>query len=124
MNASPRTDTCDTPDCETELLAPEVDIFETPEAFVIEAEMPGVSKENLEITLDGAELTVTGRRLATSDSGEAVWRERSAGDFQGTFELDPVIDTTRIVARINQGVLTVTLPKHERAKPQTIVVAS
>jgi HSP20 family protein len=124
MNTSSQTAANDAPDCATEFLAPEVNIFETPEAFVIEAEMPGVSKENLEITLDGADLTVTGRRPAAANSGETVWRERSAGDFQGTFELDPVIDTTRIVARINQGVLTVTLPKHERAKPQTIVIAS
>jgi len=124
MNTSPQTAARNAGDCATEFLAPEVDILETPEAFVIEAEMPGVSKENLEITLDGGELTVTGRRPVTASSDEALWRERRVGDFQGTFELDPVIDTARIVARIIQGVLTVTLPKHERAKPQTIVIAS
>jgi HSP20 family protein len=124
MNTSAQTAACDTQDCPPEFLAPEVDIFETPEAFVIEAEMPGVTKENLEITLEGAELTVTGRRPVTAQSGEALWRERDAGDFQGTFELDPVIDTRRIAARINQGVLTVTLPKQDRAKPQTIAIAT
>jgi HSP20 family protein len=124
MNTPAQTATCDAQNCATEFLAPEVDIVETPEAFVIEAEMPGVTKENLEITLDGAELTVTGRRPVSANSGKPLWRERSAGDFQGTFELDPIIDTAGIAARINQGVLTVTLPKHERAKPQTIAIAT
>jgi HSP20 family protein len=105
-----------------EFVAPGVDIFETNEGYELQAEMPGVSKDGLEITLEGTEITITGHRVGFVPPGEALIRERRSVDYRRTFELDPAIDTGRISARMNQGVLTLTLPKSARAKPQKIAV--
>ena len=84
--------------------------------------MPGVGKDGLEITVEGNEMTITGRRAAESVSGDVLFRERSALDYRRVFELDPAIDTGKISARIDQGVLTLTLPKSEKVKPRRITV--
>ena len=106
-----------------EYVLPGVNIYETKDGYLLEAEMPGVGKDGLEITLDGNELTITGRRNVESVAGEQLFRERSRVDFQRTFELDPAIDTARINAKINQGLLTLTLPKSEQVKPRKIAVS-
>jgi len=102
--------------------APNVNIFETQEGYVLQAEMPGVSKEGLEITVEGTEITITGRRSPDPVPGEPLFRERHTADYRRVFELDPAIDTSKVSAKINQGVLTVTLPKSERVKPRKITV--
>ena len=107
---------------QVEYLVPEVNIFETGEGYVVEAEMPGVPKDGLEITLADGEITIIGRRLSEPAGGEILFRERPAADFRRVFELDPAIDTTRISARMEQGVLTLELPKSERVKPRKIAV--
>lgn len=105
-----------------EFIAPNVNIFETQEGYVLQAEMPGVGKDGLEITLEGTEITITGRRAPETISGEPLFRERNTADYRRVFELDPAIDTSKVSAKINQGVLTVTLPKSERVKPRKITV--
>jgi HSP20 family protein len=105
-----------------EYVTPEVNIFETKDGYVLQAEMPGVSKEGLAISLEGNEITITGRRNAETVTGEALIRERSAAGYRRVFELDPAIDTGRISARMDQGVLTLTLPKSERVRPRKISV--
>lgn len=116
---SPKTNERNQPE---EFLAPEVNIFETKEGYVLEAEMPGVNKDGLEITLEGSEITITGRRTFDHGPGEPLLCERRAAGFRRVFELDPAIDTGKINARMNQGVLTLNLPKSERVKPRKIVV--
>src|SRR5208282_1778579 len=106
-----------------EFVSPEVNIYETADGYLLEAEMPGLDKDGLEITLEGNELTITGRRNAESVDGELLIRERSRVDFQRTFELDPAIDTAHINAKMNQGLLTLTLPKSEQVKPRKIAVS-
>jgi HSP20 family protein len=101
---------------------PEVNIFEITDGYVVEAEMPGVSKDGLEITVEGNEISITGRRGPETAVGEPIFRERQRVDFRRVFELDPAIDTGRIAARMEQGVLTLTLPKSERVKPRKITV--
>jgi HSP20 family protein len=103
-------------------LVPEVNIFETKEGYTLEAEMPGVNKEGLEITLEGSEITITGHRHVEYPAGEALLRERQVADYRRVFELDPVIDTARISARVEQGLLRLFLPKSERVKPRKIAV--
>lgn len=103
-------------------VAPEVNIFETGEGYILEAEMPGVSKEGLEITLEGTEITIIGRRHLEEAPGEALFRESRQADYRRVFELDPAIDTGRIAARMEQGVLTLNLPKAEKVKPRLIKV--
>lgn len=105
-----------------EYVAPEVNIFETGEGYILEAEMPGVSKEGLEITLEGTEITIIGRRHQEETPGEALFRESRQADYRRVFELDPAIDTGRIAARMEQGVLTLNLPKAEKVKPRLIKV--
>lgn len=106
-----------------EYVAPVVNIYETKEGFVLEAEMPGVSKEGLQVTLEGAEITIIGRRNAEAVTGEALHHERHAADYRRVFGLDPAIDTSKISAKMEQGVLTLTLPKSERVKPRKIVIS-
>jgi len=101
---------------------PQRNIVETKDSFVLEAEMPGVSKEGLEVLLEGNELTIVGRRQTGVPGAEPVYRESSPRDFRREFLLDPSIDTLRLSAAIEQGVLTVTLPKTEKVKPRKIQV--
>ncbi len=104
-------------------LAPDVNIYECKDGYQLEAEMPGVNKEGLEITLEGHEITIIGRRLDEVVPGETVFRERRAADYRRVFDLDPAIDTAGITARMNQGVLYLTLPKSEAVKPRKIAVS-
>ena len=104
-------------------VVPVVNIFEAGDGYALEAEMPGVSKDGLEITLEGNEITVLGRRAAEPINGEFLLRERSAADYRRVFELDPAIDTSKISAKMEQGMLTLTLPKSEQVKPRKITVS-
>jgi HSP20 family protein len=108
---------------ERRYLAPEVNIFETKDEYVLEAEMPGVNKEGLEITLEGNVLTLVGHRSDEPVKSQAVYRESHLADYRRVFELDPVIDAAKINARVDQGILTLTLPKSERVKPRKIAVS-
>jgi HSP20 family protein len=103
-------------------VSPEVNIFESKDGYVVEAEMPGVSKEGLEVMLEGNEITLVGHRQNEGVVGEPLFRERSLADYRRVFELDPAIDTARITAKMDQGVLTLTLPKSERVKPRKVTV--
>jgi HSP20 family protein len=103
-------------------VVPEVNIYETKDGYELEAEMPGVNKDGLEITLEGPEITITGHRSHGPAPGEPLFRERHNADYRRVFELDPAIDTARIAARMNQGILFLTLPKSEAVKPRRITV--
>jgi HSP20 family protein len=104
-------------------VAPEVNIFESRDQYLLEAEMPGVNKEGLEITLQDNVLTIIGHRADQPVGGEPLYRESRKADYRRVFELDPGIDGDKINARVDQGVLTLTLPKAERVKPRKITVA-
>ena len=103
-------------------VTPLANILETKDGYVLEAEMPGVNKDGLDITVENGELTIVGRRAAKELRGREVYRESRAFDYRRTFELDPSIDTTRVVARLDQGVLRLQLPKVESVKPRKIEV--
>ena len=106
-----------------EYVTPVVNIFETRDGYALEAEMPGVNKDGLEITLEGNAIAIIGRRAGEPLRGELLLRERSAAPYRRVFELDPAIDTNRISAKIEQGLLTLALPKSERVKPRKITVS-
>jgi HSP20 family protein len=125
MNTVTKTENRTTNDAKPEprnYLSPHVNIFETKEGYVLEAEMPGVNKDGLEVTLEGSELIIVGRRLPLSEAAELLYRESTPRDFRRVFELDPSIDTGKIAARMEQGVLTLSLPKAERVKARKIAV--
>jgi HSP20 family protein len=107
---------------QTEYVAPEVNIFETKDGYVVEAEMAGVNKEGLEISVEGNELTIVGHRNSERVNGQTLVRERRLADFRRSFELDPAIDTAKVAAKIDQGIVTVTLAKSEKVKPRKITV--
>jgi len=102
-------------------LAPSVDIFETKDEYVLEAEMPGVGKKGIEALLEGNELTIVGHRQVRGD-GEVLHRESSDLDYRRTFVLDPMVDTSKLRCTIDQGLLRVHLPKAEKVKPRKIAV--
>lgn len=126
MKTALQKETTSTPTVEraqtVQYVAPEVNIYETKEGYALEAEMPGVNKDGLEITLEGHEITIVGRRINEVVGGETLFSERHTADYRRVFELDPAIDTGKISARMNQGVLFLTLPKSEAVKPRKITV--
>ena len=103
-------------------LTPLANILETKDAYLLEAEMPGVAKEGLEVSVENGELTIVGHRKAGATPGRAVYRESREFDYRRAFELDPSIDTAHITAKLDQGLLTLTLPKAESVKPRKITV--
>jgi len=106
---------------EPRYVAPDVDIQETKDAYILDADMPGVGKQGLEILLEANELTLIGHRQRQPD-GEVLHRESSDFDYRRTFILDPIVDTAKIRATIEQGLLRVQLPKAEKVKPRKIAV--
>src|SRR5438270_11569895 len=92
-----------------EYVSPEVNIYETKDGYVLEAEMPGVNKEGLEVTLENNELTITGHRKTETAKGDVLFRESNDYVFRRVFELDPAVDTQRISAKMEQGILSLTL---------------
>jgi HSP20 family protein len=105
-------------------VSPVVDIYETKDAYVLQADMPGVQKDGLEVLLEDNTLTLVGHRTPGPMSGDVLMRESKESDFRRVFELDPAIDAARIKARMDQGVLTLDLPKAERVKPRRIEVTA
>jgi HSP20 family protein len=102
-------------------VSPRVNILETKDGYVLEAEMPGVAKEGLGISLEDNQLTITGRRQP-EPAVNLLYRESNPADYRRVFELDPAIETGKISAQIEQGVLTLTLPKAEKIKARRITV--
>ena len=107
---------------ERPFVAPDVNIYETDDRYVLQAEMPSVTKEGLEVTVEGNTLTFTGHRNEGTVPGTALYRESRGTNYRRVFELDPAIDTNKISAEMRQGMLTLTLPKAERVKPRKIEI--
>ncbi len=93
------------------------------DAFIVEAEAPGWSLDNLEILVHGQELTIHGSRSADADDSRRwLRRERLQGDFQRTLTLPTEVDGERVEATLKDGVLRVTLPKAAAVQPRRIEV--
>jgi len=103
-------------------LTPLANIVESADGYILEAEMPGVNKDGLQITVENGELVILGRRTAYESPGTQLYGETRPVDYRRAFEIDPSIDAARITAKMDQGVLTLTLPKAEAVKPRKIVV--
>ena len=102
---------------------PVASVIEGSDVYMLNVEMPGVNKEGLEISVENNELTIIGRRSLPQIEGTLIHRESRPENFRRVFELDPSIDMSKISARIEQGVLTLTLPKAEQVKPRKITVS-
>lgn len=103
---------------------PAVDIVETTEAYVLKAELPGIAKDDVKITLENGVLTIRGEKKGAAETNGASFRrvERSYGLFERSFALPGTVRTGDIDAQFKDGLLTLTLPKAEEAKPKLIDV--
>jgi len=103
---------------------PPVDISETGVEYLIKAEIPEVRKEDVKVTLEHGVLTIQGmRRQEAEENGKKYHRvERSYGSFMRSFSLPDLVDDTKLQAVFKEGILTLHLPKSEKAKPKSIEV--
>ncbi len=104
---------------------PRASVTENHDGFTVQVEMPGVQPSGLEITFENGELTLVGHRSAAAGNGdghEVLYRESHAADYRRVFEVDHTIDAGRINAALDQGLLTLSLPKAESAKPRRIEI--
>jgi|ERR1043166_1269667 HSP20 family protein len=103
---------------------PTVDLYEDRDHLVLKAEIPGMKKEDIEISLHGDVLTLSGERKEEEEweKAETYRAERFLGKFQRTFTLPVTVDASKVQASYKDGILTVTLPKAEEAKPKQIEV--
>jgi HSP20 family protein len=106
-----------------QFVAPVSSVIEDGDGYMLQVEMPGVNKEGLEISVENNELTILGRRSLPTIDGTLIHRESRPENFRRTFELDPSINPGKISAKIEQGVVTLTLPKAEQVKPRKITVS-
>jgi len=102
---------------------PPVNITAKNDEYLLEIEMPGVNKEGLEISVEGNELTIVGKRHPEQVAGEVVYRESAEAEYHRVFELSSDIDTGKISAEMHQGIVRLHLPKAERVKPRKIKIA-
>jgi HSP20 family protein len=103
--------------------APAVDIFEDGGGLTLLADMPGVSRDNLDVRLDGDSLVIEGEvSIAVPDGMRALWAEFNVPRFRRSFTLSRELDASRIEANLKDGVLSLRIPKQAHAQPRRIAV--
>jgi len=102
---------------------PRVDIYETEKELTLLADLPGVDPKDLEIDLRDDTLTILGTAEVEDEERRYILREYGVGNFQRQFTLSEVIDQEKISAKLTNGVLTLVLPKIEKAKPRKITIS-
>jgi HSP20 family protein len=106
-----------------QFISPPASVREIGDGYTLEIEMPGVRKNGLEISVENNELTIIGRRLLPEVEGTLIHRESRPENFRRVFEIDPSIDADKIGAKIDHGLVTLTLPKADHVKPRKITVS-
>lgn len=103
---------------------PSVDISETDKEFVIKAEIPGVKKEDVKVTIESGMLTINGeRKMEKEEKGKKFHRvERSYGSFVRSFRIPDGVDESKVKAEFKDGVMNVALPKSEKAKSKALEI--
>jgi HSP20 family protein len=106
--------------------APRVDVYEDEGAYRITAELPGLEEKDFEVHLEGELLTIRGEKREKHEEERKGYRhvETVSGSFERRFQLPAEVDAEKIAASFKNGVLTVTLPKAEVARPRTISVSA
>ncbi|MGH7145870.1 MAG: Hsp20/alpha crystallin family protein [Planctomycetota bacterium] len=108
-----------------ELIAPRADIFETPQAVLVVADMPGVEADAVEVLLEKDQLTIRGRAAwEAPPEYKLAYEEFALGDYERTFRISDAIDRDRISASMVNGVLRLTLPKAAPAQAKRIAVTA
>ncbi len=104
---------------------PPVNLYESDEGYVLTAELPGVAPDNVDVSIEGSTVTLSGERKIEYAAGDGVAvhrRERQSGTFRRAFELPTEIDVDHASATHKNGVLTLNLPKSPAAKPRQITI--
>lgn len=103
---------------------PYVNIAEYKDEIQVVAEIPGISKENVKLQIHDGVLTISGERKAPDDAKDSQWlrQEISYGSFSRTIQLPERVEAEKVTAEYQNGVLRVTLPKHEAVKPKEITI--
>jgi len=105
--------------------SPALDLYQNNDNFVAVVELPGMRKEDIEISLHDGNLNIAGERKSSSSNGEQAERtERYVGNFRRSISLPAPVDANKVSATYRDGILTVTMPKAEEAKPKRITVTS
>ena len=105
-----------------DVLVPPVDIHETDDGWVLLADVPGVGKDGLDVEVHKGVLTIHGRMDKTPIAGRVVHQEFRRADYFRSFPLSDQVDRDRIVANVSGGVVTITLPKAQAARPRKIMI--
>lgn len=100
---------------------PFVDISETPESYILHADMPGVSRENVEITVENNTLTITGK-VDGGNSTAYEYQEFELRNYKRSFVVNEEVNTSDIEAKLENGVLNLVIPKSEKTKPRKIEI--
>lgn len=103
------------------IIAPRVDIYENDDGILLYADMPGVTKEDININVDNGTLVISGVRNLQS-AGVATLEEFGDVEYRRTFSVPQTIDVAKVNAELNEGVLKLLLPKSEAAKPRQIEI--
>jgi len=105
--------------------APPLDLYEDKDNFVLKAELPGVSKDDVNVSIQDGTVSISGERKSEtrSEDTEVHHTERFFGRFQRTVTLPATVATDKVKAEYKNGMLTITLPKTEEAKPKQIDVS-
>ncbi len=103
---------------------PAINVLEKEDAMIIAADLPGLSAEDVEVTVEEGTLTIRGeRKLEEAAEGETYHRvERVYGAFERSFSLSNTVDIEKIEARFKNGEMTLTLPKKEESKPRSVKI--
>ncbi len=124
LSRTPATRTAQTTTEPAPTVKPIHEIAETADAFGVTVHLPGVNKDGLEITAEDGQVRIVGRRGWKQPEGwTALHRETADAAFELVLTHDNVVDADKIVAELREGVLRVSLPKHEAIKPRKIAVA-
>jgi len=109
---------------ELESAAPRTNLYEHGDNFEIRAEVPGLEKDDLNVKIQGNYLEISGERKSDAPEGYKTHKtERGIGFFSRSFTLPADVDSTKVEATLKNGVLYLTLPKHEAAKPKKISIS-
>lgn len=104
--------------------SPAVDLYEDKDNLVVKAELPGMKKEEIDVSLHEGALTISGeRKIEREEKGETYRSERFFGRFQRSVMLPSAVEESKVSASYKEGILTITLPKSEEAKPKQIEVS-
>ncbi len=105
------------------IITPAVDVYENENEILLHADMPGVSKDSIDINIDNGRLSISGTR-SIKNNGAMKWYEFGDAEFNRSFSVPQTIDVGKVSAHLEEGVLQLHLPKSEAAKPKQIQITT